>query len=1032
METRTVFLSKAVLVGLLVGLVIQTGWADPRQWNGEHGLFVRQGTYVGRDWSAAQDSSGNTLVVWADMHTSHRNVYAQLLNADGAPRWDSIGVVVASTTDVQLYPVVVAVDGGWFIAWVQNSSGEWNHFMGDARAQKLDNTGARLWPDNNFAGVIVVADPNQAVGGALQVVHDGLGGAFVVWQNYIYSSSDILAQRVNSDGSLAWTDPVAVADATGGQLNPSCVNDGSGNLLLAWYDERDSQTPRIYAAKLTAAGELPWTVQGVRVFGITAYSEPDLSADGAGGCYIGATTGPTQNYIRRIQRLNADGQAQWVLDGISVATTHSYDHTFRVMASDSAGTTDGCLTVWEDRRIDSNYPEICAQKVSPGGVERWTTGGLCVSGNTPGADTLIHREPSVTSDHLGGLVCAWTLAINPGSESDIYAARVTAAGILPWAAEGVVVSDMPQEQIRPLTLCAGPDGMSVLWMDDQYPSVGIRYQSLAMADGARSLPAAGEDIRSGITTDAVNPVCFGMGEGRVATVWRDYRLGDIGNQLYYQITDSTGSIERALNGEPLAPDNENYRLRNQEKAAVCTDGAGGFFVSFEDQRFNDKRIRLQRINSAGEIACSQAAVMAFDDEASADQIDAYCAPDGAGGTFLAWSNNTRGFQMDVYLMRMNSNCQPMWLQPVRLTNTIPDDQMQGLVPSTNGSSIVVWRSGDQGQYDLQSAQVSGGGTVLWTHTVCDSANDQDFADVVPDGNNGAYIAWADSRGPSRYPNIYAQHLTAEGVSAWTPGGVPVCTADSGQSHPRLCTAPDGSIYLAWEDYRTYRHIDLYVQKLNPQSTSLWDANGRGLAVGTSDQYDLRLLSDRLSGLFAVWVDKRGTFPWIGGTHLDSLGQTAWDNYWLPDSGNMISDSGEWRSGPSLVEDGKGAYVIAWTQSEPDGDYVTRDIRAQRISDGIMPAQPRDPATPARFALEQNYPNPFNPVTEIAFSVSKAGEVSLRVFDLLGRQVATLHHGPLTAGEHRVSFDATDLASGVYFYRLESGDLHLSRKMVLLK
>lgn len=88
--------------------------------------------------------------------------------------------------------------------------------------------------------------------------------------------------------------------------------------------------------------------------------------------------------------------------------------------------------------------------------------------------------------------------------------------------------------------------------------------------------------------------------------------------------------------------------------------------------------------------------------------------------------------------------------------------------------------------------------------------------------------------------------------------------------------------------------------------------------------------------------------------------------------------------------------------------------------------------PESYSLAQNYPNPFNPSTVIEYSVPTAGDVNLAVFDLLGREVRTLVSGPVTAGVHRVRFDARDLASGVYLYRLRAGDFVQTRKLTLVR
>jgi len=92
----------------------------------------------------------------------------------------------------------------------------------------------------------------------------------------------------------------------------------------------------------------------------------------------------------------------------------------------------------------------------------------------------------------------------------------------------------------------------------------------------------------------------------------------------------------------------------------------------------------------------------------------------------------------------------------------------------------------------------------------------------------------------------------------------------------------------------------------------------------------------------------------------------------------------------------------------------------------------DANLPSDFALYQNYPNPFNPVTTIRFSVETYHNASLRVYDNMGRLVATLVDGQLQPGEYEVFWDASNMASGVYFYRLTTDNRQITRKLVLLK
>jgi hypothetical protein len=88
--------------------------------------------------------------------------------------------------------------------------------------------------------------------------------------------------------------------------------------------------------------------------------------------------------------------------------------------------------------------------------------------------------------------------------------------------------------------------------------------------------------------------------------------------------------------------------------------------------------------------------------------------------------------------------------------------------------------------------------------------------------------------------------------------------------------------------------------------------------------------------------------------------------------------------------------------------------------------------PDKFALKQNYPNPFNPSTVIRFQLSVAGNASLKVYDLLGREITTLVNESLQPGTYEVRFDAKELSSGIYLYTLRTDNFSETKKMVLIR
>ena len=90
------------------------------------------------------------------------------------------------------------------------------------------------------------------------------------------------------------------------------------------------------------------------------------------------------------------------------------------------------------------------------------------------------------------------------------------------------------------------------------------------------------------------------------------------------------------------------------------------------------------------------------------------------------------------------------------------------------------------------------------------------------------------------------------------------------------------------------------------------------------------------------------------------------------------------------------------------------------------------ATPLEYKLYSAYPNPFNPTTTLTYQISKAGMVTIKIYDMLGREIETLLNGEKNPGKYEVKFDASDLVSGLYFYRIIANNFTDTKKMLLLR
>ncbi|HEY6953257.1 MAG TPA: T9SS type A sorting domain-containing protein [Bacteroidota bacterium] len=184
------------------------------------------------------------------------------------------------------------------------------------------------------------------------------------------------------------------------------------------------------------------------------------------------------------------------------------------------------------------------------------------------------------------------------------------------------------------------------------------------------------------------------------------------------------------------------------------------------------------------------------------------------------------------------------------------------------------------------------------------------------------------------------------------------------------------------------------------------------------------------------------------------------------NGFLDSTSGGWNGADSTFVDGYGTLILlgqshqcvrvrqvevasythkGFSYFTKDGIVLLIDSRKDQNDTGMVSVQDinviaaatvtsvdKEFTAPKAFALEQNYPNPFNPTTTITFSIANRSIVNLKIYDLLGRKVATLVNGEMSAGKHEITLDASRLASGTYFYRMDAGNINVTKKLILLK
>ena len=208
--------------------------------------------------------------------------------------------------------------------------------------------------------------------------------------------------------------------------------------------------------------------------------------------------------------------------------------------------------------------------------------------------------------------------------------------------------------------------------------------------------------------------------------------------------------------------------------------------------------------------------------------------------------------------------------------------------------------------------------------LCTAQNEQHFPVLVPDGKNGAIVAWSDARNANR--DIFAQRISATGDVLWKTDGIPICDLPSSQSWPLIVNDTRGGAILVWGDTR-HGNQDSYAQRIDADGNKLWDSEGVPVCTHPTLQDDVNAIADGKGGVIVVWEDWRNGNQDIYAQRIDSTGKPLWESNGVP----VYSGDGD-QYDPVLIADGHGGAIFAWWDiSTPDWN-----IFAQRLSADGMP------------------------------------------------------------------------------------------------
>ena len=775
----------------------------------------------------------------------------------------------------------------------------------------------------------------------------------------------------------------AVCTAIENQDDPLVIPDGSGGSIIVWMDYRSTTLTEVYAQRVDEFGNDMWTSGGVPVYsGTNSAQEIYMTGDGASGAFI-AVLGAANTLF--VQRLYADGTTWSSPEGI-LACNFAFigiDIEYASIAHTGEG---GVIVTWVDFR---SFPDlnIYAQRVDPSGAVKWVANGVpvCSAAN-------FQMSVACVPDLDGGAIIAW--ADERSGVKDLYAQRIDSAGTVLWAADGVPVCTETDLQQRPYGISDGAGGAIISWEDNRTANGGDIYLQKLDPSGAAQWTTNGVSATSEPSTEAR---IVSDGEGGAIVTWLDVRNLLPNTDIYAQRVNSAGDVLWDTDGTAICTTDDL-----QDFPSIAEDGAGGAVIVWQDTRNSTHDIYAQRIGPDGVVMWEENGDSVCTGQTGSRHMQSIACI-GRRGVVIAWEDSRNG-ETDYNIYAQGLDLQGNWGYPSPVIHSVED------VP------------GDQGGYVNLFWYASIWEDLLYdeiTHyTLWRAVEPQQAMSALDMG--AALIENPGDLDLEDEDRVIRLVETGTATYFWELVG----TQQAYRFEAYAVAIP--TLFDSTEVY----HACHYFQVLAHRSDQDYYASGIDSAYSVdnlSPAVPMGLAAEQLFDPVGLLL------TWDANAEGDLAGYTVYRGTsadFVPSEGNRIGTPAQ----PNLFDDawtwdaGYWYKVVAVDVHGNEGEYA-------ELSPDMVTGD--DTPVPDVAFLTQNFPNPFNPATTITFGLKKRGHVSLRIYDAAGRLVDTLADEVQPAGRYEVVWNGSDgngntVASGIYFYRLVTGDFVQTKKMVLLR
>jgi subtilisin-like proprotein convertase family protein len=442
------------------------------------------------------------------------------------------------------------------------------------------------------------------------------------------------------------------------------------------------------------------------------------------------------------------------------------------------------------------------------------------------------------------------------------------------------------------------------------------------------------------------------------------------------------------------------------KSMKSDPATGDIFVTGYASIFPDNPLEIQTIRFSAGIGTTMWVKRFTGTTSGGENVPLDMAVSPAGEVYLCGEITNNGTNKDGFLIRYNGmNGGERYRKIYNNTGSTTAEGISSVMVSTNEQPVALgYRAGSK---DMMLQRYSTNGSVLWKYVYNDSANlvDDIPLNIIHGGEDKIFAV-------ANYSSVFFADINVTQFDNINVSNTTLCRSTN------KVTIQSEYIYDTIQvntGASTLVRLEVIIDSLShisPKDMSIKLKSPQGAVIDLFTNSGLNVPS---TGLFGT------IFSDTAAKTIDS-GSVTYTGYFTPkqalETQNSYPPDGEWVLMIYHLSTGNSGTLKKWC--------------LRMTHEATVGIQTLNNEIPEGYVLAQNYPNPFNPVTNIKFSLPESGQVSLKVYDMAGKQVAELVNGFKSAGSYIVDFNASHLSSGIYFYRLETGDFKEVRKMALVK